>query len=725
MRFGRLVALAVLFSVSLGWSQAKPKLTLDEFFNYVGIGGVKISPDGNSVVVGTRRADWAQDKFRRDLWLVRVDATPILLTSSGEDSEAEWSPDGKWIAFLSDRPIPWTKTPGGDDDDKPQSVTHLYVISVNGGEALPITRGEESVGSYVWSRDSKSLYFSTREPWSKAKRDAYKKQWKDVVQYREADRGDVIARIAVADGIARAEAVTPYIESADSSETKSPADKAEKKDENKDKETAETPGTVILGKCALSVNDLALSHDGRRLAFISGPPYHRIENVKDHEIFVMEAAGGEPRQFTHNQALENDLRWAPDDKQLFFTTGTDGVEDKYQRVQSRIYSIDLNSQKAQRWANGFNGSAGNFEISDDGTLVASGQLGLDTQIYTQKGASAPFSKAPGSLPGSYESLSVSQRSPKIAFTYSAFGKPAEVYVADSVSAIAQAKPITSFNKLFSERDLPQGRAFQWKSEDGTSVEGVLIYPPGKFGQKNLPLFTLIHGGPEDADGNSFGANWYDWANLAASQGWLVFRPNYRGSTGYGDKFELEIMPKLVSVPGKDILSGVDALVKEGIADPDRLTIGGYSYGGYMTNWIITQSSRFKAAVTGAGAVEHIANWGNDDLTYDDAWYLGGTPWEVPENYHSEAAIYQITKIKTPTHIVGGSVDIRVYIGEQYLLERALQTIDVPHALLVFPGEGHGLSRNPWHGKIKVREELKWLDKYCPLSGTKAVNAGGN
>jgi dipeptidyl aminopeptidase/acylaminoacyl peptidase len=720
MRFGGRVGFVVLFLVSLGWSQAKPRLTLDEFFNYVGIHGVKISPDGNSVVVGTTRADWANDKFRHDLWLVRTGSAPILLTSAGEDSDAEWSPDGNWIAFLSDRPIPWTKPAG--EDDKPKSVTHLYVISVSGGEALPVTRGEESVNSFVWSRDSKSLYFSTREPWTKAKRDAYKKEWKDVLQYREHDRGDVIARIGLTDAIARAEAVTPYTESAETAEPKS--EKTENKDENKDKETAETPGTVILGKSNLRVNDLALSHDGRHLAFISGPPHHRLENVKDHEIFVMDATGGEPRQFTSNQALEYRVTWSNDDKQLLFTSNTDGVEDKYQRVQSRIYSVDLDTKKIQRWANGFGGSAGNFEIAEDGSLIVDAQLGLDVQVYTQNSPTAPLVKAAGSMAGTYQSVSAATRSPKIAFTYSAFGKPTEVYVADSVSAITQAKPITSFNRLFSERDLPQGQGFKWKSDDGTSVEGVLIYPPGKFGQKRLPLFALIHGGPEDADGNSFGANWYDWAVMAASQGWLVFRPNYRGSTGYGDKFELEIMPKLVSVPGKDILTGVDALVKEGIADPDHLTIGGYSYGGYMTNWIITQSARFKAAVTGAGAVEHIANWGNDDLTYDDAWYLGGTPWEVPKNYHDEAAIYQITKTKTPTHIVGGSADIRVYIGEQYLLERALATLNVPHTLLVFPGEGHSLGSNPWHGKIKVREELKWLDKYCPRSGAATTAAGG-
>ena len=240
---------------------------------------------------------------------------------------------------------------------------------------------------------------------------------------------------------------------------------------------------------------------------------------------------------------------------------------------------------------------------------------------------------------------------------------------------------------------------------------MLIYPPGKFGQTNLPMFTFIHGGPEDADGNHFEADWYQWADLAATDGWLVFEPNYRGSVGYGDAFALGIIPHIVSRPGKDILEGVDALVKNGIADPNHLTVGGYSYGGYMTNWLITQTTRFKAAVTGAGAVEHVANWGNDDTTMDDAYFLGGLPWKAEENYNAEAAIWQIGKVSTPTHMVAGADDIRVYVGEDYLLERALHTLGIPSALLIFPGEGHGLGKNPWHGKIKVREELKWLDRY--------------
>ena len=244
-----------------------------------------------------------------------------------------------------------------------------------------------------------------------------------------------------------------------------------------------------------------------------------------------------------------------------------------------------------------------------------------------------------------------------------------------------------------------------------------MYPPGKFEARNLPMFVFIHGGPNEGWGNSFEADWYVWDRLAATQGWLVFEPNYRGSVGYGDDFLMRMVPEIVSRPGKDILEGVDALVKDGIADPDHLAVGGYSYGGYMTNWLITQTTRFKAAVTGAGAVENVANWGNDDLTIDDANNLGGRPWEAHARYDSEAAIFQIDKVRTPTHMVAGADDVRVAVLENYLLDHALRSLKIPSTLLIFPGEGHELDQDPWHGKIKVREELKWLKKYGGISGT--------
>ena len=205
----------------------------------------------------------------------------------------------------------------------------------------------------------------------------------------------------------------------------------------------------------------------------------------------------------------------------------------------------------------------------------------------------------------------------------------------------------------------------------------MLYPPEKFEQKHLRMFTLIHGGPDDADGDFFGADWYDWAILAADNNWLVFCPNYRGSSGYGDKFEQGIRPDIVSLPGRDILAGVDKLVADGIADPDHLAVGGYSYGGYMTNWLITQTDRFRSAVSGAGAVEHAANWGNDDMSFDDAYILGGLPWQQPARYQSEAALFQFDKVQTPVHDVIGGADIRVAAEEGYLFERSVANAAYP------------------------------------------------
>jgi len=332
------------------------------------------------------------------------------------------------------------------------------------------------------------------------------------------------------------------------------------------------------------------------------------------------------------------------------------------------------------------------------------------QVYSVAGPSATFARRDG-WTGTYELVSEGAHSPKVVFAYSAMERPTEIYLADSSDKLAQARPISAFNKRFTERELPKGKPYQWTADDGTRVEGMLMYPPGKFEAKHLPMFVLIHGGPADADGDSFEADWYQWDRLAATQGWLVFKPNYRGSSGYGDKFLMGIVPQMVSRPGKDILEGVDALVKDGIADPEHLAVGGYSYGGYMTNWLITQSTQWKAAVTGAGSVEHVGDWGNDDTTFDDAYFLGGRPWEAPKRYQDEAAIYQFDKVTAPTHIVGGEDDVRVAVEENYLLDEALFSRGIPEELLIFPGEGHSLSKNPWHGKIKVREELKWLQKY--------------
>ncbi len=699
----RLPVLVILVFITASTVSAqapqKPRMTLEEFFNFVSIDTVKISPDGSSVLIETRRADWQDERFRRDIWLYREGKpAPVLLTQSGRDGSPEWSPDGRWIAFKSGRPA----TAGRSTEAPPKTASQLYLISPSGGEAFAVTRGEESVGEFAWSPDSAALFFSTRMPLSKAQRDQMKKDWKDVQRFRESERGDVIARISVADAVARTlagEVLAAGTKDTDQKESSDPG------------ETAETPGAQIVASTPYSVDEIVPSPDGSMLAFTSVPPSHRIEDPGVYEIYLVSAAGGQPRQLTRNRVIESGLRWSKDGRQLFFHVRSD-IDTGYEQIQGRVYCVDLATSAVRRCATDFTGSIGSHEVAADGALIGLGTVGTQVRVFVQR---TPDGHAGivNAWPGSYGELSLACHSSRLAFVYSSLQHPAEVYIAESLDQLRTARPITQFNRLFTERALPQGVPYRWKSDDGVQVEGMLIYPPGKFGARHLRMLTLIHGGPAAADGNRFRADWYEWGILAASNDWLVFRPNYRGSTGYGDKFQREISPQIVSRPGKDILAGIDALVRDGIADPNQLTIGGYSYGGYLANWLITQTTRFKAAVSGAGAIEHAANWGNDDLTFDDAWYLGGAPWEAEKTYNDEAALWQINKVKTPTHIVAGGSDIRVAVAEAYLLERALHTLNVPSTLLIFPGEGHSLANNPWHGRIKVREELKWLDKYCP------------
>jgi dipeptidyl aminopeptidase/acylaminoacyl peptidase len=739
MRIHKTALAALIFTTFtlIAAAQTKPKLTLDEFFNSVDFTALELSPDGNSVVIATERADWDQQIFRSDLWLYRADVKDkpdnlIQLTQSGHDSEPKWSPDGRWIAFLSERKTSAEKSDddskdnskhvskrdSGKDDAKDDSTSQLYLISPNGGEAIPLTQGEEEIHSFSWSADSQTIYFATRQPWTKSQKDDYKKDWKDVVQYRTAERGDAIFSLDVAAALARHAAAPAKAESSGEKETEDL-----------------TPGAELIATTPLRVDSLITSPDGSKLAFISNAINQRQEKTEDVEIYVLNVARAllpatatseknasvkekenataekpTPRRITHNNAVETQLRWASDSRHIFFSVEIGDVSGPYRDLQPHLYWVDTETGNVEQWAKDFAGELVSYVTHGD-SVVLTARLGTEIHLYTAANPADMLHPIAGQS-GTYERLSTGSHTGRIAFTYSSLAHPTEVYLADNYSAsLDQSRSITQFNKLFAERDLPQGKPYQWKADDGTTIEGMLIYPPGKFEQKHLPMLTFIHGGPADADGNHFEADWYQWSALAATNGWLVFEPNYRGSTGYGDKFLQQIVPVMVSRPGKDILEGVDALVKDGIADPDHLTIGGYSYGGYMTDWLITQTTRFKAAVTGAGAVENVGNWGNDDTTVDDAYFLGGRPWEAAQRYHDEAAIFQVDKVRTPTHMVAGADDIRVAVLEDYLLEHALYSLGIPNKLLIFPGEGHSLAKNPWHGKIKVREELKWLQKY--------------
>lgn len=681
----------MLWAISPVLAQSKPAISFDEFMNLVGINSISISPDGTAAVVNKWTADYGKNIYRNDLWIWTEKTGELKpLTHSMSDSNPAWSPDGKYVAFLSYR------SAGRMDDD--EQTHRVWVVAVDGRKAFPLYAEKLKAFAFDWAADSARIYCSVQEPMSKEEKQREENEWKDVVRYRQQDRGDVLLSISLDDamknsrhGRRRASATTTATEQ---------------------KPASSLPeGAQVICHSPREIEEIETSPDGRELVFETQAPSERFENPADDEMFLVNAAGGAPKQLTHNQAAESNMHWSRDGSKIYFSVpeASGSIEGKYRDQQGRIYVIDPNTEAINRLGEDFTGSWESFTVTADGKILSCGVKGIEEHLYCVEGKN--FTQI-GNSPGAYDNLDASRQSGtnKLLYTHGGITEPMQVFIADANEPM-KARAVTAFNTILLQRAKVDWTAYHWKAKDGTALEGVLIYPPGKEGQKNLPMLTLIHGGPADADGNRFDAGWYDWSTMAAAKGWLVFQPNYRGSTGYGDKFMLAISPHAVSLPASDVLSGVDSLMKEGIADVNHLAVGGYSYGGYLTNWIITQTNRFKVALSGAGAAEQAAEWGTDDSTFDDAAYLGGTPWEKPKIYEQESALFHMGNVKTPTLIAGGDNDVRVSYMENMVLERALQKLNVPHELLTFPGEGHNLDNNPWHGYILLREELKWLEKY--------------
>src|SRR5438105_1487907 len=422
--------LLLILPFTFAKAAGNPKITLDEFFNYVEFTGLKLSPDGQSLVIATNRADWDQNIFRDDLSLYRDDgrsgSSLIQLTQSRHDTKPQWSPDGRWIAFLSER-NPGKGGKSCEEASGDEKIGQLYLISLAGGEALPVTQGDEKVHAFAWSADSSVLYFATRTPWTKAQKEAYEKDWKDVCQYRAVERGDQVFSIPVADAIARrAAAGSP------------PTD-------NPDKVSDATPGARTLASTPWRIQQMAASPDGRRLAFVTESVSERYERVEEFEIYSLDLASPAepPRQITHNEAIEQDIQWARDSRHLFFEVDSGSVEGKYKDTQTRLYWTDGDTGDIQRWAADFGGQVAHYDVASGNTAIASGRLGTEVQLYSQSKVGTAFSEQRG-WPGTYEQVAAAPRSSRVAFVYSSLERPSEVYLAESADNLQAARPVIAF-----------------------------------------------------------------------------------------------------------------------------------------------------------------------------------------------------------------------------------------------------------------------------------------
>ena len=334
--------------------------------------------------------------------------------------------------------------------------------------------------------DSRSIFFATKQPQSKEEKAAQKKEWKDVIRYRESERGDEIFSVDVA-----------AVESAWHSGNLSPDLSAAKRE---------------IAKITDSAKELTVSPDGARLAFCTDSRSEREETLDTFSIFAIDLASAahalaQPQLVSHASLIYDHIRWAKDSRHIFFIFLYGSVEGAYQDAQPRVYWVDAGAapggkpagDRAQysRWAANFTGAMGEFNVLSNGDLLAAGQLGTETQLYTQASPESAFTKQAG-LPGTYAKISTAANSPRIAFEYSRFHQPNEIYIADSVNDLSSARPITSLNKLFTERAMPPAHSYQWTADDGTKLEGLLIYPPGK---RNGEKSADVHAHPWRAGGS--------------------------------------------------------------------------------------------------------------------------------------------------------------------------------------------------------------------------------
>ncbi|MCP3903521.1 MAG: S9 family peptidase [Planctomycetes bacterium] len=656
-------------------------ITIDDYFTQSYISTIATSPDGRHVAYVEGRWDKELDRRNMDLWVVEIDSKQVrrLTFDPASDGSPSWSPDGKWIYFRASRKR------GGDEPAPYNGKAQVWRVAVDGGAIVPVTRLPDSVDAYALSASGHTLYYTVsskqtdEDQWG-----ALRKEFDDleyghgVVEYSElwaldlrtwrseklVDERRVIGAFAVTDDERRIAMVTTPTAELIVNEGWSEVDVYERGtgkilrvDSALWREAAPSPYGWIVGP--------TWSSDGNRLAL-------RVDfDGYPGELFVAHFDGRDAQVMKLTRpgevSVEGQMKWVPGTDDLCFI-----AEDHARARLYRISGITADATGTPATMTPGDVVLQGFSISADAFTVAVLKAGLDhtPDIFVLR---------PPSM--------------------------------DDPDQAPRFVRITSINPQVNTWKLPQIQIVRWTSPDGTPVEGILELPHDfKTGDGPLPTLVSIHGGPTSSSKYQF-RYWIYGHTLYSSRGWAVFDPNYRGSTGYGDKFLTDLIENKNNLDVQDILAGVDKLVELGIADPDRLAVMGWSNGGYLTNCLITATDRFKAASSGAGVFDTVMQWSIEDTPGHVINYSGGLPWERAKKMHETSPLYSVDKVVTPTVIHVGENDERVPVEHSRSLHRALHHyLDVPSELVVYPGTGHGL-RKLTHRQAKLKWDLKWLEYY--------------
>jgi dipeptidyl aminopeptidase/acylaminoacyl peptidase len=612
----------------------------------------QLSPDGKQLLFVLHTADWRANRQVGHIFRIGADgANQIQLTfhERGESSP-RWSPDGRTIAFSARR-----------DSD---ATNQIYVMDNAGGEARRLTSIASPPGSFVWSRDGQSIFFLATDAKSAEERERDRLQ-DDVYAFEETNFKQ--RHLWVTDLEGKTKKITDgnfsvisYQLSADGRSIafrRAPSPLLEH-DPQSEVWVMKADGSAQtrLTTNGVPEDDVALSPDGQTVAFTSGAN-EQFENYFNDKIFLVPAAGGAPRVLLPDVAYEVEtVSWAPDGKSLYFLANMG--------VHNELMKVDIGSREVT-------------QLTSDEHSLANWTLAEAAKLHV--------------------------------FTRNTPVRPSEIYTLPADGGVEPKRVTNVFEYVERRFTIARQHRLTWKGQDGQTIEGLLYYPIDYVAGRRYPLIVMTHGGPEVSDKFGFSSD----VQAYAGRGYAVLKPNYRGSTGYGDAFLRGMINGYFQQAHLDVLTGVDAVIAMGVADPARLVKMGASAGGHMTNKLITFTDRFKAASSFAGAANWISMYAQSDTRLRRERWFGGTPWQAGapiDLFWNQSPLKDVSRTKTPTLFLVGENDARVPLPQSIEMYRALKHNGVPTRLYVAPREGHGWGELR-HRLFKFQIEMEWFEKW--------------
>lgn len=645
-----------------GTAAAQPRpLVLDDLAKFQDVGAPRCAPDGKWIAYTLTTTDIAADKRDTDVWMVSLDGKESIRATSSAESETspQWSPDGKYLSFLSSRP---GKAKGAQ----------VWGIDRRGGEAQQLTDVKGKLSAYEWSPDGKRLALLVKEDEEPAPKEGEKKddKPKPVVIDRYAYKRDGAGYIS---GTKRTRIVL--------------YDLATKKAE-------------IVTTENFDETNPTWSPDGKWIAFVSNRTPHPDRN-RNTDIWVVEAkAKSVPRQLTTFTGSDSQPVWSPDGKLIAYLQGSDHNMGEYN--MNRLAIVPVAGGEAKLVTASFDRGVSSPQFTPDGKQIEF--LATDDMSVYPARVPVGGGAVERMVGGKLAVAGLDRAGSCVAALVSTSVTPNEVHVLEG----GALRKLTGHNdELVAQLKLVPAEELSFQAKDGNEAHGLLFKPVNYVAGTKAPLLLRIHGGPNAQDQHS----WNIERQMFAAAGYAVLNVNYRGSNGRGQKYTVSIAGDWGNKEVLDLHAGVDHVVKMGLADPDRLGVGGWSYGGILTNYLIASDNRFKAATSGAGVAFPLAFYGHDQYIhqYDNEigppWKKGLEPW-IRISY----PFLHADRIKTPTLFLCGDKDFNVPLLGSEQMYQALRNVDTPAKLIIYPGENHGIAR-PSFVRDRMQRYLDWYAKY--------------